>query len=142
MNDVEEFYMEILNNDIDVINFVFQNNKVGAMSVCNNFNQYLIAIDEKSCDSSADVKSKLYHEFGHCKTDAFYNLFSPNQVKQKCEYRADRYVAQNKITKEKIEYASKKEGCTEAWEFAEYFNVTVDYMKRILKIHYGMEFME
>lgn len=142
MNDVEELYDEIVSEGIEVINFKFSSEDAGAVSVCDKSDRCLIAIDEKRCENSADRKSKLFHEYGHCRTGAFYTLPSRYYYRARCEYKADKYIAQNKITKEKIEYANKKEGCTEPWEFAEYFNVTPEYMKRMLNIIYGMEFMD
>lgn len=65
-----------------------------------------------------------------------------NKLRYDSNYRADKWVAENKITKEKIDYANRKAGCTELSEFAEYFNVTKEYMKRMLKIHYNIDYMD
>jgi hypothetical protein len=41
-----------------------------------------------------------------------------------------------------IDLAHIREGLIEVWEFAEHFGVTVDYMKRLMNIHFNMDFMD
>ena len=100
----------------------------------------IIAVDEKHCETSSVLKSALYHENGHCATGMFYDKSSSVYFKMRCEYIADKYVANNWITKEMIEKAHKEEGIEYIWEFAEYFNITIEYMKRIFYIHFQTEF--
>jgi hypothetical protein len=140
MTEVEKIYSELENSDIAVVNMTF--GKVSAVSVCDYSGKRAIVVDEKKFQSSEELKSTLLHEQGHCETYAFYGVYTSNTVRSKREYRADKYVAENKITKHMIDSVHKKEGYTESWEFAEHFGVTNDYMKRLMNINLGIEFMD
>jgi hypothetical protein len=139
MTDIERLYEEIEDSGVVIINFCKRHK---AMAVCDADGYCSIGIDENKIKSQAEHKSILLHERGHCSTHTFYNQSTPVEMRGKLERRADRYVAENDITKFMIHKAHIDDGLTEAWEFAEHFGVTVEYMKRILNIHFQMEFLE
>jgi hypothetical protein len=140
MTDIEGIYDELYNSGIDVFNMEFE--KIKAASLCDAEGDRSIAIDNSKLDSDADLKTVLLHEQGHCETHTFYSVNTDELMRGKLERRADRFVAENKITKYDIARANRCEGLVEAWEFAEHFGVTVDYMKRLMNIHFQMEFMD
>lgn len=140
MTDIEKIYTELCESDIEVLNITASNIK--AVSMCDEDGDRSVGINEKQFESCEELKSALLHEQGHCEKYAFYNKATPYEVRSRLEYRADKYVAENVITKHDIDKAHKSDGLTEVWEFAEYFGVTVEYMKRIMNIHFHMEFME
>lgn len=87
-----------------------------------------IAIDPFKLTSSADEKTKLAHELGHCATGAFYNQYSPSDLIGRYERRADKWAINQIIPKDELD-AAVAEGRTEIWELAEYFNVTERFMR-------------
>jgi hypothetical protein len=139
MTDVEEIINELSESGVDL--FEMPLDKIKAASVCDDNGNRIIGVDIKKFDCSAEIKTALLHEQGHCETYSFYNEYTPKLIRSKLERRADRYVAENKITKQDIIKAHEREGLAEVWEFAEHFNVTVEYMKRLMNIHFDMEFM-
>jgi hypothetical protein len=95
----------------------------------------IIALNENLCREPAEVTSALLHEDGHCATGAFFGAAASRFTRLRCEYKADRYVARERITVEMVDIAHKDKGLDEVWEFAEYFGVTEEYMGRVLYIH-------
>ncbi|MCL2636927.1 MAG: hypothetical protein FWD48_01015 [Oscillospiraceae bacterium] len=140
MNDIEVIINELDESGIDIDDFQFED--IRAVSICQEDGARSIGLDKRQFETSAELKSVLLHEQGHCETHTFYNASTSPLMRGKLERRADRYVTENKITKYDIVKANKREGLTEIWEFAEHFGVTVEYMKRIMNIHFQMEFME
>ena len=50
-----------------------------------------IAIDPNHLRDTADEKTKLAHELGHCMTGAFYTARTGRDVRARCENRADKW---------------------------------------------------
>lgn len=107
----------------------FSLEKREALSTMDTDGQCYIAIDPDKISSTADEKTKLAHELGHCITGAFYNIYSPWDSRQRHENRADRWAIKKLIPEAELEKAVA-DGCTEIWELAESFNVTVDFMRK------------
>ncbi len=140
MTDIEEL-SDIIEQNGTILAFTpLKHSKLAAFSCRLKDERCAIAVDEKKLETNANVKTALLHEFAHCITGTFYNEYTSPQMRQKLEYRADKHVAENDIKKSDIIRASRS-GITEIWEFAEYFNITVEYMKRIFYIHFRMEFL-
>lgn len=115
----------------------FSLNKREALSTMDTDGQCYVAIDPNKVTSSADEKTKLAHELGHCMTGSFYNIYSPCDSRQRHENRADRWAIKKLITEDELERAVKK-GYTELWELAEFFNVTEDLMRKAVSLYkYG-----
>ncbi|MDR2558900.1 MAG: hypothetical protein LBC86_05065, partial [Oscillospiraceae bacterium] len=96
MTEIERLYEEIEKSDVVIINHC-KNHK--AMAVCDEEGFCSIGIDEKKMESAAEHKAILLHERAHCKTGTFYNQMTPYERRGRLERRADRYVAENDITK-------------------------------------------
>ena len=73
----------------------------------------------------------LAHELGHCATGSFYNLYSPLDIRMKHEIRADKWAIKHLISEEDLD-AAITNGYTEIWSLAEYFDVTEDFMKKVV----------
>ena len=140
MTDVEKIYIELNNREIDTFNITLRNIK--SASYCDEDGCCSVAVDENQIKTPEEFKVVLLHEQGHCETNSFYGVHTHDLERARLEFRADRYVAETKITKCAIDKAHQKEGLIEVWEFAEYFGVTVEYMKRLMGIHFQMEFMD
>lgn len=93
-----------------------------------------IAIDPFSIKSMADGFVKVGHELGHCMTGSFYNRNSPCDMRERHEYRADKWFAHEFINPDKLRQAVE-EGYTEPWELAERLNVTEDFIRRAVYIY-------
>lgn len=120
-----------------VIDMQIHNDSVGAMSVCDEDGDCIIAIDSKKLKSEADHIVKMAHELGHCKTGSFYNEKSPLDIRSKHEYRADKWAVMNLVPYDDFIGACKK-GYTEIWQLAEYFGVTDDFILRAHEIYLNM----
>lgn len=87
-----------------------------------------IAIDPFKLSSTADERVKLAHELGHCETGAFYNRYSPYDIRGKHEIRARRWAVRQLVPRSDLERAVLH-GLTEVWELADYFQVTEAFMQ-------------
>lgn len=102
-----------------------------ALSLMDTDGSCYIAIDPERITGTADLNVKLAHEIGHCATGSFYNQYATCDVRQKHEHRADKWAIENLISKEDLEEAVRS-GYTEVWDLAEYFNVTEDFMRKVI----------
>lgn len=107
----------------------FSLRKREALSTMDSDGQCYVAIDPDKLTSSADEKTKLAHELGHCMTGSFYNVYSPCDSRQRYENRADKWAIKKLIPEDELEQAVAI-GYTELWELAEYFNVTEDFVRK------------
>ena len=89
-----------------------------------------IGINPLMLNTSADEKVKLAHELGHCETGAFYNMYSPLDIRAKHEHRADKWAIKKLIPEDELKQACKS--CHNRFELAEYFGVTEDFMQKAL----------
>lgn len=91
-------------------------------------------------DKGAESDKELVcfaHELGHCETGAFYNRYSKFDVISKHEYKADKWAVQRLMPVDELLSAVDK-GYTQAWELAEYFGVTEDFVRRAYEIYKAM----
>lgn len=135
MTTINELYNFAENEGVMVA--AFSLNKREALSTMDSDGQCYVAIDPNKVISSADEKTKLAHELGHCATGSFYNVYSPYDSRQRHENRADRWAIKKLITEDELEGAVAK-GYTELWELAEFFNVTEEFMRKAVSLYkYG-----
>lgn len=93
------------------------------------FGVAFIALDYSLLFDESAERSHLAHELGHCKTGSFYNIYSDYDVREKHEYKADKWAVHEYIKFEEYQQAIQ-EGYTEVWQLAERFNVTEDFIRR------------
>lgn len=93
-----------------------------------------IAIDYTKLHTQAEERVVLAHEIGHCVTGSFYNRYSPFDVREKHEYRADRYAALKAVPPDEL-VAAIADGYENVWELSEYFGITEDFMRRVIEIY-------
>ena len=113
--------------NIEVIQFPMNLN--GSMSVMSDSGACYIGMDASVRNDAAEERVHLGHELGHCITGSFYNRYSPYDCRQRHENRADRWAVQTLIPVEDLD-AAIAEGCCEAWDLAERFGVTEDFIKK------------
>lgn len=100
--------------------------------------KYYIAIDPFQLKSTQDEKVKLSHELGHCLTGSFYNQWSTVDIRERHEYRADKWAVHKLLPFEEYQQALQ-EGYTEIWQLAERFNVAEDFIRRAIQIYQNEE---
>lgn len=90
-----------------------------------------IGIDENLLKTESEKIVHLGHELGHCCTGSFYNRYSPFEIRQKHENKADKWAIENLISAEDLDGAVA-DGYTDLWSLAEYFDVTEDFMRKVV----------
>ena len=84
-------------------------------------------------ESRMEEYTVAIHERGHFLSGAFYTPYSPYQLREQCEYRADKAAALRYIP---VDVLRKKlaEGLSD-WELADYFNVQPEFLQRVYTIY-------
>ena len=93
-----------------------------------------IALDPLAIGGMAAGRVKLAHEIGHCVTGSFYSRGSACDVRERHEYRADKWAVHTLLPRAELERAVA-EGCTEVWELAERFDLTEDFIRRAAYVY-------
>ena len=106
----------------------------GSVSVIDDSGACYIGIDASVIDGDVLERVHLGHELGHCATGSFYNRYSPYDLRQRHENRADRWAIHRMITEDQLDEAVA-EGCCEIWDLAERFGVTEQFMKKAVCLY-------
>lgn len=88
-----------------------------------------IFLDRSRMANGAEEKSCLLHEGGHYATGTTHRLYSPYELVERHEYRANKWAVQRALSAEELDEAVA-EGHTELWDLAEYFGVTEELMRQ------------
>ena len=106
----------------------------GSLCIETDQRSYYIGLDETLRDGSAEHRTHLGHELGHCATGSFYNRYAACDVRQKHENRADRWMIEHMIPEAELN-AAVADGRTEVWELAEWFGVTEEYVRKAVSFY-------
>lgn len=93
-----------------------------------------IIINPQKIKTQRQTKECLAHELGHHIKNAFYNISSTLETRERQEERATRWAAQELVPADELKAAFDK-GYTEIWQLAEYFDVSEDFMRNIIRVH-------
>lgn len=126
---IEQLYVFADDHGYEVDWVLFEN--IECMSARLSDGTYLIAINPAKLKGTADHKTKLAHDIGHCETGSFYNEYSPFDVVQQHEHRADKWAILHLVPKKDLD-AAVADGHTEVWELAEIFEVTEEFMRKAI----------
>lgn len=85
----------------------------------------LFGMEEKEC---------LAHELGHCEYGGFYNIYSEFDIRQKAEFRANKWAYIKVLPIADIKKALRN-GYKEPWELAELFDVSVEFISKALEYY-------
>ena len=118
-------YLYAWRNKIDVDYFPMQTAEAFSVPIGGTC---AIALDPTKIRSAADEAVKLSHELGHCVYGGFYNQYTPLDVREQHENKANKWAVYRLIPWGKLKQAVKN-GMTEVWDLAEYFDVTEDFMR-------------
>lgn len=119
--------------NIEIIPFPLPKTK--SLSIQTDDFDCYIGIDESEMLTSAEKKTRLAHELGHCTQGAFYNRWSKFDLISRHEYRADRWACEKLLPKSEME-AAMEQGYREVWQLAEYFDVTEDLVRKACWIYF------
>lgn len=81
-----------------------------------------IVMDYRQLHCARHHKVVLAHELGHLETGSLYLCSSPYETRSRCEARATRWAIETLLPFDRLRSAMR-EGYTETWELAEYFNI-------------------
>ena len=112
---------------IEVLPFPLPEN--GSMSVMREDGACFVGMDPSVCDGDVQERVHLSHELGHCITGSFYNIYAAIDYRRRHENRADKWAITTLIPVDDLDDAVAQ-GCTEAWELAERFGVTEDFVRK------------
>ena len=96
--------------------------------------QYGVFMDFGNIATGAEELVAVAHEGGHVFTGATHKVSSPYDLVAKHEYKADKWAVQRLISADALD-AAVAEGYTDIHSLAEYFNVTVPFMKKAVCFH-------
>ncbi len=108
--------------------------ETASVSVRSASGRCYIGIDPFEIETTAEERVHIAHEIGHCETLAFYNAYSPLEVRGKQERKADRWAASKLVPVKELTYALMH-GVKEIWDLAEHFDVTEEFMLKAIEIH-------
>lgn len=112
--------------------------KAVALAVMDENNNCCIGIDSSKLVKTGEKCVAIAHELGHCEKGAFYNSFTPFDLRSRHEYRADCWAFEHLVSRENLDNAVAQ-GNTEMWQLAEYFDIPQSYMEKIVRHHNGLE---
>lgn len=118
--------------NIGVLSYPMPHN--GSMSVMTEDGSCYVGMDESVMDGCANEQVHLAHELGHCATGAFYNRYSPFDLRQKHERKADAWAIRQLVPEAELMEAVCA-GITELWDLAELFDVTNEFMHKAVQFY-------
>lgn len=131
MISVYDLYNEMIDNGIML--FDYRQNGSPAATICID-GTCGVFLDSRALDTVAKEKTVVAHECGHCFTGATHTVYSPYDIIEKHEYKANKWAAHHLIPPDELSQALH-DGYTEPWQLADYFGVTEDFIERVLEIY-------
>ena len=105
--------------------------EIASMSVKLPDGKMVIGLSDETEHSRLE---KMAHEMGHCMTDSFYEGYSPFELREKHERRANEWAANTVIPFSELCRAVGL-GYREVWELAEYFGVSEEFVLKAIAVH-------
>lgn len=135
MVDLLSLYRQAERDNIGV--YWFTMDSAESLSIQASDGSCAIAMDPWYLHTHAEEKTKLAHEMGHCETGSFYNEGAALDIRQKHENKADKWAIEHVVPENELRIAIM-DGCTELWQLAERFGVTIDFIKKAVCLYtYG-----
>lgn len=116
--------------------YAFDLGEITAMSIEHEDWSCDIALDLSDIDTYAEEKAYLAHEMGHCMTGSFYNRYSPFDVRQRHENKADRWAIKSVCPYAEM-LEAMRDGYTTPWELADRFSVTEAFIEKAYAYYTG-----
>ena len=128
MFEISDFYDYCKQNKVDVIPFMGCP-QPGA--TIRDQGCLAVFLDFSKIRSTRLLRGVCYHELGHAATGALHKVDSPYELVERSEYRANRWAAQHYLKESDFRNAFK-DGCTELWQLAEYFDLPESDIQKAL----------
>ena len=119
MFEISDFYKFCKTNQVDVIPYAGCP-QAGATIRDQGF--YAVFLDFTKIQSTRLLRGVCCHEMGHIATGALHKVDSPYELVERSEYRANRWISENYLTKDAFQDAFC-DGYTELWQLSEYFDL-------------------
>ena len=132
MKQLCDLYQMAEDNNVTIDFFTLHRGE--ALSMMDTDGSCYIALDPQQLKGSADERTKLAHELGHCLTGAFYNHHSPFDCRQRHENTADKWAVRTLVTEDALIDAVSK-GYYALWDLADLFGVTEPMMKKAICLY-------
>ena len=132
MIHVPELYAQAAEEHIAVLRYPME--KCGSMSLMLPDGSCYIGMDDRVTDGGVQERVHLSHELGHCLTGSFYNRYSPADLRQRHENRADKWAIRRLIPVSALDDAIAA-GHTDLWDLADYFGVTEAFLKKAICLY-------
>lgn len=132
MYSVPALYGIAQQQNIEVLRYPMSEN--GSMSLMLDDGTCYIGIDDSVRDGGTQERIHMGHELGHCVTGSFYNRYSPFDLRQRHENRADKWAIRTLVPVDALDDAVA-EGCCELWELAERFGVTEQFIRKAVCLY-------
>ena len=132
MNQLSSLYHQAEKEQIPIVPYSLP--QTGSLALELSPGHCYIGIDYETVSDPRDQTVHLGHELGHCLTGAFYNRYAKMDLRQRQEIKADKWAIHRLVPMEELDDAIAR-GYTEFWELAEYFGVTVDFMKKAVCLY-------
>lgn len=133
--DLKALYKLAQDEQITVDQIPLPNTK--AISLMDEDGDCFIALDTHM-ESVQQERVCLAHELGHCVRGAFYNRYSPFDLKSRHERRANVWAYEHLVSEDALHHAVMQ-GNVEIWQLAEYFDLPPDIMEKIVCYYEGIE---
>ena len=124
---LSELYEVADDEDVTVDAFDLQGTE--ALAVMAPDGRCFVAIDPMQLRSEEDEKEKLAHELGHCVRGAFYNAYSPYDIRARHEYKANAWAYRTLVPRDELWRVSHEIDATDE-SVAEHFGVSVEFLRR------------
>lgn len=119
MFEISDFYDYCKSNQVDIIPY---NGCPQAGATVRFQGEYAIFLDFTKIRSTRFLRSVCCHELGHAATGALHKVDSPYELVERSENRAKRWAVEHFLSQEDFRSAFR-DGCTELWQLAEYFDM-------------------
>ena len=129
MFEISDFYHYCKTHQVDVIPYDGCP-KPGA--TIREQGYYAVFLDFTKIPSTRLLRGVCYHELGHVATGALHKVDSPFELAERSEYRANRWAAENYLTKEGFQEAFDA-GITDLWQLEEYFDLPESDIRAALR---------
>lgn len=133
MFSTSDFYSYCRSHNVDVIPF----DRLPAEATTVRYHgMYAVGLNFRRLQTVRQICTAMLHESGHLHTGALHKVDSPFQLVEQSEHRADADAIRRCLPVSEIQQAMRN-GYTEAWQLADYFDLDEDYIKKAL--HYWSE---
>lgn len=137
MVSIYDLYNEMIENGI--VLFDYKQNGSPAATICMD-GLCGVFLDSRVLDTVAKERTVVAHECGHCFTGATHAVYSPYDIIEKHEYKANKWAAHRLIPPDELAHALRN-GYTEPWQLAEHFGVTETFIEKVLDIYQREELL-